>query len=56
MNLAHFNVLYGALGGIVAFLGWVYLSSGVGVSGVCFHAAQAEVGEKVNSLQENIRA
>jgi Ca2+-transporting ATPase len=55
-NFAHFNVLYGALGGIVAFLLWLYLSGCVGVFGVCFCAAQAEVGEKVNDPQENIRA
>jgi len=42
-NLANFNALYGALGGIVAFLLWLYLSSCVGVFGVCFCAAQAEV-------------
>jgi YihY family inner membrane protein len=42
-NFAHFNVLYGALGGIVAFLLWVYLSGCVGVLGVCVCAAQAEV-------------
>jgi len=32
-----------ALGGIVAFLLWVYLSGCVGVFGVCYCAAQAEV-------------
>jgi YihY family inner membrane protein len=42
-NLANFNVLYGALGGIVAFLLWLYLSSCVGVFGICFCAAQADV-------------
>ena len=47
-NFAHFNVLYGALGGIVAFLLWVYLSGCVGVFGVCVCAAQAEVREKAN--------
>lgn len=42
-TFAHFNLLYGALGGIVAFLLWLYLSSCVGVFGVCFCAARAEV-------------
>ncbi len=37
-----FNVLYGTLGGIVAFLIWLYLSSCVAVLGICFCAAQAE--------------
>ena len=47
-NFAHFNVLYGALGGIVAFLLWLYLSSCVGVFGICFCAARADVRERVN--------
>lgn len=41
--LGRFNALYGALGSIVAFLLWLYLSSCVGIFGVCFCAAQAEV-------------
>jgi YihY family inner membrane protein len=53
-NLANFNVLYGALGGIVAFLLWLYLSSCVGVFGICFCAAQAEVREHVNSHPKNL--
>jgi len=49
-NFAHFNVLYGALGGIVTFLLWIYLSGCVGVFGVCVCSAQAEVrGEVRNS-------
>ena len=49
-NFAHFNVLYGALGGIVAFLLWLYLSSCVGVFGICFCAAQGKVrGESQRS-------
>jgi Ca2+-transporting ATPase len=47
-NFAHFNMLYGALGGIVAFLLWVYLSSCVGVFGVCVCAARAESGGRAN--------
>ena len=45
-NLANFNVLYGVLGGLVAFLLWVYLSGCVGVFGVCFCAALAETSDK----------
>ncbi len=48
VHFAHFNVLYGALGGVMAFLVWIYLSSCVGVFGVCFCAAQADVRAKRN--------
>lgn len=41
-----FNALYGALGGIMAFLLWIYLSSCVCVFGVCFCAALSEVRAK----------
>jgi Ca2+-transporting ATPase len=47
VHFASFNALYGALGGIVVFLLWIYLSSCVCVFGVCFCAAQAEVRAKV---------
>ena len=43
---AHFarsNMLYSAMGGLVALLLWIYLSSSIGVFGICFCAAQAEV-------------
>ena len=43
VQLANFNVLYGAMGGVAAFLLWIYLSSCLGVVGVCICAAQAEV-------------
>jgi len=49
VQFAHFNALYGALGGVMGFLLWVYLSSCIGVFGVCFCAAQAEVRAKGNS-------
>ncbi len=52
-HLGRFNALYGALGSIVAFLVWLYLSSCVGVFGVCFCAAQTEVRENANSHPEN---
>ncbi len=43
VHFSSFNAVYGALGGIVAFLMWIYLSSCVCVFGVCVCAAQAEV-------------
>ncbi|MEO7298634.1 MAG: YihY/virulence factor BrkB family protein [Verrucomicrobiota bacterium] len=49
VHFAHFNVLYGALGSVAAFLLWIYLSSCVGVFGVCYCAAQADVRAKGNS-------
>ncbi len=51
-HFGRFNALYGALGGIVAFLLWIYLSSCVGVFGVCFCAAKAEVRENANGHPE----
>jgi len=48
VHLAHFNVLYGALGGVAAFLLWIYLSSCLGVFGVCICAAQAEIRGRDN--------
>ena len=48
VRFAHFNMLYGALGGVAALLLWIYLSTCVGVFGVCICAAQAEVREKDN--------
>ena len=51
-HLGRFNALYGALGGIVAFLLWLYLSSCVGVFGVCLCAAQADASWKTNDHPE----
>ena len=51
-HLGRFNALYGALGGILAFLLWLYLSSCVGVFGVCFCAAKAEVRENASGHPE----
>jgi Ca2+-transporting ATPase len=48
VHFADFSVLYGALGGVVAFLLWIYLSGCVGVFGVCYCAAQAEVRGRDN--------
>ena len=50
--LGRFNALYGLLGGIVAFLLWLYLSSCVGVFGVCFCAAQSELKATANGHPE----
>ncbi len=55
-NFARFNALYGALGGIVAFLLWMYLSSCACVFGVCLCAAQAEVSGNTPGLPEKTRA
>lgn len=49
VHFAHFNVVYGALSGVMAFLLWVYLSSCVGVFGICLCAAQADVRAKGGS-------
>lgn len=48
-NFSNFNVLYGALGGIVLFLLWLYLSGCIGVLGICLCAARAEVRGHPNS-------
>lgn len=53
VNFAHFNVLYGTLGGIMAFLLLVYLSSCIGVFGVCICAAQVRGNAKSNSAKIN---
>lgn len=43
VHFARFNMLYGTLGGVVALLLWIYLSSCACVLGVCSSAALAEV-------------
>jgi Ca2+-transporting ATPase len=48
VNFADFNVLYGALGGVAALLLWIYLSSCIGVFGICLCAAQAEIRGRDN--------
>lgn len=48
VHFTSFNALYGALGGIVAFLLWIYLSSCICVFGICFCAALAEVRAKAD--------
>ncbi len=41
-NFALFNVVYGAFGGIMALLLWIYLSGCIVIFGACLCAAQAE--------------
>jgi len=48
VNFAHFNVLYGALGGTAALLLWIYLSSCIGVFGICLCAAHAKIRSRDN--------
>lgn len=48
VHFTGFNALYGALGGIVAFLLWIHFSSCVCVFGICFCAALAEVRAKAD--------
>lgn len=55
-NFARFNALYGALGGIVAFLLWLYLSSCICVFGVCLCAARAEVRDDAHGKPKPHRA
>lgn len=44
-HFADFNALYGTLGGIIAFLTWIYVSGIVFVLGACFCAARHEAKE-----------
>lgn len=41
-DFARLNAVYGALGGIMALLLWIYLSGCVSIFGACLCAAQAE--------------
>ena len=41
-NFATLNVVYGAFGGIMALLLWIYLSASIFIFGACLCAAQAE--------------
>jgi YihY family inner membrane protein len=59
-SFAPFNAHYGALGGVVAFLLWIYFSSSVCVFGVCLCVGRAELrviaaGDKNREQRENLR-
>lgn len=49
IHFGRFNMVYGALGGGVAFLLWIYLSSCACVFGVCSCAALAEIREEARN-------
>jgi YihY family inner membrane protein len=42
-NFLNFNKLYGALGGVVGLLMWIYLSGSIIILGGCLNAAQVEI-------------
>lgn len=44
-NFAHFNKIYGAFGGVVVLLMWIYLSGSIIIFGGCLCAARAGVKE-----------
>jgi len=48
VHFSSFNAVYGTLGGIMAFLFWIYLSSCFCVGGICFCAALAEFRAKAD--------
>lgn len=45
-DVAQWNAVYGALGGMIAFLMWVYISGWILVLGVCFCTAITEFNQK----------
>ncbi len=46
-NIGSFDVVYGTLGGVVAFFLWLYFSCSVCIIGVCLSAARAEAIERL---------
>jgi Ca2+-transporting ATPase len=48
-NFARFNAVYGALGGIMALLMWIYLSGCLVIFGGCLCVAQAEMRHSVKN-------
>jgi len=52
LNISNFNAIYGAFGGVVALLMWIYLTGSVIILGGCFCAAQAEVTGKVEPVKK----
>lgn len=55
VNFSSFHVLYGTLGGIVAVLLWLYLSSCLGLLGICFCAVYAERNEEITKQEQHVR-
>lgn len=55
LYLKHFatlNAVYGAFGGIIALLLWIYLSGGILIFGACLCAAQAEITGQGNENEK----
>ena len=44
-NFSSLNVVYGAFGGIMAFLLWIYISGCIIIFGACFCAGQAQINK-----------
>jgi Ca2+-transporting ATPase len=55
VNFSSFHVLYGTLGGIVAVLLWLYLSSCLGLLGICFCAVYAERNAEITKQEKHVR-
>jgi YihY family inner membrane protein len=51
-NITDFNRVYGALGGVVALLLWIYLSGSLIILGGCLSAAQWEIGMHMTDQSE----
>ncbi|HEX5400131.1 MAG TPA: YhjD/YihY/BrkB family envelope integrity protein, partial [Verrucomicrobiae bacterium] len=51
-NFARFNAIYGALGGVMALLVWIWLSGCLVVFGACLCAASAERAKPENAGPE----
>jgi Ca2+-transporting ATPase len=51
-NITDFNRVYGALGGVVALLMWIYLSGSLIILGGCLSAAQWEIGMHLTDQSE----
>lgn len=53
---ANFNVVYGAFGGVLALLMWIYLTGAVIILGGCFCAARAEIRQGLADQAEKEHA
>jgi len=54
-NFARFNVIYGALGGIMALLMWIYLSGCLVVFGACLCAGGVEAAEEAPTTKKEAK-